>query len=198
MVKLAKVPMSKMHQRVSTAVGMNTPLPTPNKTPPPNTFWDSARSTYTDSMLAVELTHGKLCDFLEMVMADPARMAKIQDPTTLTANIELLTKDIGEHKTRLEAIYAQHAHRSGTTTDADDTMTMLKVNGEYTDALEVYDTVVMPTVNHIFEQIGVIEEALLEDQRQRDAKLAEQALTALQDPNVISDVQIKDKVASHA
>ena len=186
-------PLSKMHQRLQakaeerTALGDTFPKQT-------NTFWDDARALYEQSLDAINVTHGQLAHFLSYVIQDPARMALIKDPVTLVNNINVLARDINEHSNRLNAIFAKHSDRSGTTVSPDDTMLVIKLNGEYADALEVYQAVMMPTVAHIFEQIGAIEELLANEQ----ATQAASAAAALADVNVVSDAVIKTEEASHA
>ena len=99
-------PLSKIHQRVTTKQEDRIFLEKTNALPP-NTFWDDASTLYHKSIQAVELTHGQLSVFLTDLMNDPARVSLVADPATLVANITLLTRDIGEHVDRLNAIYAQ-------------------------------------------------------------------------------------------
>lgn len=186
-------PLSKMHQRLQTKVEERTALGD-DFAKQTNTFWDDARALYEQSLEAINVTHGQLAQFLSYVIVDPARMALIKDPATLVNNINLLTRDISEHGNRLNAIFAKHSDRSGSTTGPDDTMLVIKLNGEYADALEVYQAVMMPTVAHIFEQIGAIEELLANEQ----ATQAAAAAAALTDVNVVSDVTIKNEEAAHA
>jgi hypothetical protein len=192
MVKATKT-LSKIHQRVNATVDARTPLGQEISVKP-NTFWDDATEVFEGSMNAIEATNGQLAGILQAVVSDADRMSRITDPKTLVTNINLLTRDISEHTARLHAIHAKHVTRSGGTTDADDTMMVVSINGEYADALEVYQTVVMPTVSHILEQIGVIEELIASEQAAKDA--AKEA--ALLDVNIVSDADIKIKEDDHA
>jgi hypothetical protein len=192
MVKAIKN-LSKIHQRVNSMSKDRTALGQ-EITVKPNTFWDDANEVFEGSMNAIEATNGQLAGILQAVVADPDRMSRITDPKMLVTNINLLTRDISEHTARLHAIHAKHVTRSGGTTDADDTMMVVSINGEYADALEVYQTVVMPTVSHILEQIGVIEEMIASEQAAKAAAKDAELL----DINVISDAEIKTKAVDHA
>jgi L-serine deaminase len=185
--------LSKIHQRVNAKAEERLALGSEIKMKP-NTFWDDANEVFEKSMNGIEATNGQLAGILQAVVLDPERMSRVTDPKTLVNNINLLTRDISEHTARLHAIHAKHVTRSGGTVDADDTMMVVSINGEYADALEVYETVVMPTVTHILEQIGVIEELIASEQAAKEAA----AVTALQDVNVVSDVEIKTETVNHA
>ena len=185
-------PLSKIHQRIQTKPEDRPELGQPSInifSEQKNTFWDDANALYEESIQAIATTHGQLVHFLNNVINDPERLPHIRDPQTLVQNINLLSKDIEQHVARLNAIHAKHADRKGSTTGPDDIMLIFKINGEYADALEVYDTLVSPTVAHIFEQIGAIEELLAAKEAAREAA----AQAALTDVNVVSDVVIKSQ-----
>ncbi len=175
-------PLSKMHQRLNQATD------TREKLGKSNTFWDDAAHMYQSSIQAIDTTHGTLALFLKEIIADPARLAMITDAQTLISNNNLLTRDIGEHVEHLNAIYETHKDKKGSSTDPDDHMLLLKVNGQYHDAIDVYNTTIMPTVTHIFEQIGVIEQLIA----QEEMKKKEVEARRLADPRHISDVVVKE------
>lgn len=125
-----------------------------------NTFWDDAKELYEKSLSAIEQTHGELAHFLKSLVSDPSKVELISDKTGLIGNINLLNRDIGEHTARLNAIFATHSTRTGGTVTPDEHMAVIQIHGQYHDALEIYDSTIMPTVTHIFEQIGAIEDLL--------------------------------------
>ena len=181
-------PLSKMHQRLNDKADERKALGGQN-----NTFWSDAHELHDKSLEAIEETHGRLASLLTHTLGDPERLARITDPQTLTSNVMLLTRDVQEHVERINAIFAKHVERTGSTTGPDDVMEVISINGEYADALEVYQTVIMPTVMHIFEQIGAIEELI----EAEEAAKRDQALQAQCDVNVITDVQIKNESPAH-
>lgn len=136
-----------------------------------NTFWDDARDLYEKSIWAVQYTHGQLSDYLRSMISNPETLEKMKDNVELISNIQLLTRDIGEHKDRLTAIYQMHKDRSGGSTTPDEHMSVIRIHGEYHDALEMYESTIMPTVTHIFEQIGIIDQ-FLEEQKTEEVPAA--------------------------
>lgn len=184
MVKLANT-QSKMHKRVLDKAAERAELGSDKVKP--NTFWDDARVLYEKSISALDYTHGQLGAHLENHIKDPIRLGLIEDPVTLTKNIDLLTRDIAEHVARLNAIYADHSDKYGSAEDPDAIMAVISINGRYSDALEAYETVIAPTVTQIFEQIGAIDELIACQEKEAMDKHLQQ----LQDVNVVSDVEIK-------
>ena len=138
-----------------------------------NTFWDDARDLYYKSVSAIDQTHGQLAHFLRTLVADPEKVAMIKDTAGLVNNINLLSRDIEEHSQRLAAIFATHSDKSGGTSTPDEHLSVIQIHGQYHDALEIYDTTIMPTVTHIFEQIGAIEELLMSQQEEASSELSE-------------------------
>jgi len=172
----------------ATPKGVDSPLPPVSQTTSPNTFWDDAEKMFTDSMLAIEATHGQLAEHLTQLMSDDGAYAKITDGEGLLSNVRLLGQDINVHISRLNAIHAKHAGRTGGTITPDDNMHVIQINGMYYDALEIYNNTIMPTVSHIFEQIGAAELLL---QAELEQQLADNAAKA-QDPSYVTDVVVKD------
>lgn len=172
--------MSKMHQRVDNKVKGIEPV-NPETV---NNFWDLAKEHYFSAIKAIELVEGQLAEVLRDFINDKEKIKLVKDPVLLTSNINLLAKDILQHTDTLNKIYEKHKNKSGGTSTPDDHMEVLQIHGEYSDVMEVYSANVVPTVNFIIEQIGLSEE-LLKAQR-----LSSQQ--NLQDPNVISDIEIKE------
>ena len=164
------------------------------KNPPPNAFWDDAQKCYEVSIQGLEQTHGQLVDHIQAMMADPVRKAKITDMPGLLANVNLLTKDIATHVAILNEVHALHAGKTGGTVAPEEHLEVIAINGRYADAIEMYNTVIMPTVTHIFEQIKLTEE-LIEDQKRVLEETLKQELEAKQaeliDPSVVSDIEAK-------
>jgi hypothetical protein len=94
------------------------------------------------------------------------------------------------HLAALNELYARHKDKTGGTTAPEEYLEVIGLHGQYSDAIQVYNTVIMPTVSHIFEQIRLTEE-IVEDQIRVLTEAVEQDLKNLADPNVISDVEVK-------
>jgi hypothetical protein len=157
-----------------------------------NNFWDDANMHYVRSIQAIEHVEGRLAGLLSDLVGDGRRFSLIADQRGLSTNVTILNKDLKEHIDRLNTIHDKHKDRTGGTVTADDQMAVLHVNGEYTDALEIYQANIVPVVSHILEQIGATEDLINEMER---TKAAEQAQQALIDPTVITDVAFREKSA---
>lgn len=181
---------SKMHARVNASTEEREFMDALRKNPPPNKFWDDAQNVYEISMAGLEETHGNLVDHIQAMMSDPVRKAKITDMPGLLGNINLLTKDIKTHVDILNEIRALHADKTGGTITPEEHLEVIAINGRYHDAIEMYNTVIMPTVTHIFEQIKLTEELIDDQRRVLEESLAQEA-AALLDPAVVSDVEAK-------
>jgi hypothetical protein len=180
---------SKMHERVNTAKEERAELGPMNDVKiAENTFWDDANSLYLVSKQAIATSYGELTKVVKEIIEDPEKLATIKEPNILLQNIKLVTRDVSEHLDRLDNIYATHKDKTGGTKNPDDHIAVLHTNGQYADALSIYDSVVMPTVAHIFEQIGGAQELLTAQHMQ---KMLEEK-QKLADVNVVSDVPVKE------
>ncbi len=159
---------------------------------PENNFWDVAEQFYQTAIAAVGKTHGQLGDYLNQIVNDDKLYERIKDNNGLLENIQLLTRDIVEHLDRLNTIHSKHADRTGGTKSPDDHALVIQIHGLYADAQQIYEANMMPTVTHIFEQIGVAEQALELERQSAQAKAKEQAT----DTSVVTDVQPKEAAAS--
>ena len=156
---------SKMHNRVNNAKR-------------PNRFWDDAEKHYQMSIDVVQQTEGSLLVLLQQITENPVALSRVADQRLLADNINGLTRDLDSHLSRLNEIHAKHATKSGATEGPDDAMLVLQVNGEYAEALAIYDATIRPTYVHILEQIGALDAMIAQSQPQ---------LTPEQDPSVITD-----------
>jgi hypothetical protein len=170
---------TKMHQRVKDRQNAKTSAGR-------NNLWDSAESHYVNSIFAIDQAQGLVAQVLEDIVSDPEKFKLIKDPVTLNENVILLNKDIQQHADLLANIHQKHDGKTGPAITQDDYMSVLQVNCDYAEALEVFDANIRPTVNHILELIGVSEEIVKVNTPQA---LAEQELI---DPTVVSDISFKE------
>ena len=187
---MSNVKISKMHKRVNASADERklSPLGAADHPVPENSFWDEATSLYVTSIQGLEDTHGLWADYLKETLSTPEGKARIQDEAELVDNINLLTRDVAKHVELLNEIYASHKDKTGGSQTPDEHMAVIAINGRYHDAIELYNTVIMPTVTHIFEQTGVIQQAT------SDAAAAQlsQVEADIINPDVVTDVQIKE------
>ena len=172
----------------ATPKGIESPVPPSVGTIAKNNFWDEAEKMYVIAMFAIGATHGTLADHLKQLISDDGALAQVTDQKGLLENINLLFRDIKEHIDRLNSIHERHKDKKGGTVTPDDNMHLIQTNGLYFDAIEIYNNTIMPTVSHIFEQIGAAELLL---QAELEEKLRQNAVQA-QDPNFVTDVVVKD------
>ena len=184
-MSIAKV--SKMQQRVNASSEERKLLDAANHPTPENNFWDEATNLYVTSIQGLEDTHGLLADYLKQTLSTPEGRAYIQNEAELTDNINTLTRDVATHVRLLNEIYDTHKDKSGGSQTPDEHMAVININGRYHDAIELYNTVIMPTVTHIFEQTGITQQAIA-DTAASTTQVERDAIN----PNVITDVQIKE------
>ncbi len=179
---------SKMYKRVISTPEERLMQDVDAVKPPVNTFWDDAENLYTKCIIGLDETHGLLATHIKSIMDDPEKRSKIKDEVGLTANINLLSNDIQKNVECLNEIHAMHEGRTGGTVTPDDHMLVLKINGMYSEVIEMYNTVTMPTVAHIFEQTNITEDIIA---AQIMSSLEEEQRKLL-DPTVTTDVIFKE------
>ena len=178
---------SKMHQRVNQSAEERKLNTLVDKTPPPNNFWDDAENLYQKSMLGLEQSHGQLAEHLQHIISTPDERAKIRDMPGLVTSVNILTKDIAAQVEALNVIHDKHVGRTGSTVTEDEHMAILAIHGQYFDALQLFNTIIMPTVTHIFEQTNITDDLIAQ---QITDELNRKELEA-QDVNVVTDVFVK-------
>lgn len=168
-------PISKIHQRV-----MDKNRSSLDETPKvaKNNFWDDAHDHYNNSLNAIVEVEATVRDVLVDFTKDKEKIVLIQDQTGLANNINILTKDIAEHVNRLNSIYDKHKDKRGGTVTPDEHMQLLHIHGEYANALEIYNANIVPTTAYIMEQIGIVEQLLVNQK-------------SMTDPTVVSDIEVK-------
>lgn len=175
--------LSNMHQRVNNAKAGIEQLPLGVK-PQDNKFWDEAQKIYRKCREGSVKGHIQLIQHIQFIMSAPELLDAITDKPTLAQNLTSLSRDISTHIARLDAIYAKHSDRHGGANTPEDLVKYLNINGEYIDAVEIYDGVVLPVVGHIYELIRCVDPlipAYLEKQKKEKE---------LMDPNVVSDAKL--------
>ena len=181
---MANGKVSKMHKRVNSTPEERLLQDVDNVKVPVNTFWDEAEALYATCIVGLDKTHGLLASHIQSIMADPEQRIKIKDVAGLTANINLLSNDIQKNIECLDEIHALHAGRTGGTVTPDDHMLVLQINGRYAEVIEMYNTVTMPTVAHIFEQTNITDDLIAS----QIMNVLEAEQRNMLDPSVTSDV----------
>jgi hypothetical protein len=162
---------SKGHQKVIDAGKMKHNLKD-------NSFWDDCNNHYKIAVDAVHQVEGQLAIELERIVNTPELVSKIENHKQLEENLTVLHKDITAHMQRLEDIHQNHKDKKGGISTPEEGLEVIQINGQYQEAAEIYNAVVLPTVCHVFEQIAPAQKAMYDS-------------LSLTDPTVISDAVIK-------
>jgi len=99
--------------------------------------------------------------------------------------MKLLAQDILRMSSNFEAIAAKHAGKKGNAPTQEEYMDSVGIYQEYCSLVEEIQSVVLPTVNQLNEEIGMAKERLQNNNTDSN-------LTPEQDPNVVTDVVLKD------
>ena len=175
---------SKMHQKVNDVTNMKKGISN-------NNFWDEASAHYHNCMGAINQVEGQLASVLDNLISDAEKMKYVSDQQSLANNIQILNKDIQEHIARLNTIYAKHNNKFGGTCEPDEHMLLLQIHGEYAEALEIYQANILPTVNHILEQIGAAE-MLVQQVAAQQAQVIEEPVRDFSQDTAVLDVEFKE------
>ena len=114
-----------------------------------NKVWDDL--THHRNGLIQNLHTGQtaIVGIIESVLSDDKYAPFITQAEELIRSINLFRQDIAENTARLDAIYAKHSSRTGGTTDPDEFIQCIAINGEYADAADVYMSTVNPRITAI-------------------------------------------------
>ena len=148
-----------------------------------NKCWDELNSMYV-SMTQLLGQHTNLKVFGSNVEL----VAMVADKETLATNFKILANDLQTMSTELTQIHNQHANKSGGEPDPNALMESITIFEQYHLFMGRHDAVVMPTVDHIIEQLDAAERKLIEV-----GKIA----ADLTNPAVISDVAYTETQALH-
>ena len=175
---MAKI--SKIHQRVIDAGNRKKALND-------NRFWDDCNHHYEISTQAIHDVEGALATELDVIVNTPELCEKITDQQGLADNLTILRKDLSAHVQRLDDIYKNHKDKSGGITNAEEGVEVIQINGQYQEAMEIYQANIVPIVCHVMEQIAPAQQALADLIRSKQEK----DLKDLVDTSVISDAVVK-------
>ena len=154
--------------------------------------WDDLRSLY------IECAKGVMAPAVLGALARRKDIIEhIRDQVGLQTRIEMFKRDIITLKNELTGIAAEHAGKTGGTSDPDELMLSIQIAEKYNLFKERMSAIIEPTVAHILEIFTEAELIMLDKQ----GKLSDTGLRPEQDPNVVTDVQAVETtmaVASNA
>lgn len=175
--------------------------------PKDNTVWDdlAQMSVRCHQLLASPAA-------LLPMLNNEALMAKVENTAYLNRTASVLARDMGQFTTFFQGIQQQHHGRSGASTTPDDHLMAVMLHNDYAVFAEQFEANARPMIDSIIEILAKAEKALQEAQPEEAALVKEQGLQALQaavgvelvveeapmtpeqDPNVITDVEVKETV----
>ena len=139
----------------------------------------------------------------------PELLDLVVDKRTLAQNITILGRDLNDLHNELNGLYNMHSDRSGNPKDIDDGVLAIDIHEKYLLWTQKHDSVVQPIANHILEQFSAAEQELEKTNPDLVKQLRQSVsqamagvlggrqivptnnLTSAQDPNVITDVEVK-------
>ncbi len=129
---------------------------------------------------------------ISALAGNPIIIAALKDPSLFAKNVHVLAQDLKAMHNELVALKAMHAGKSGSAKTPDDNLEAISIYEKYMLFIERHQNVVMPTVNHLTEQI---QEAI--DLVAANAKEQDVGIPPEQDPNVITDVEVIREVSNN-
>ena len=150
-----------------------------------NNCWGDLNEIYIYNMKLL-MAHTELAQ----VAQDKQLLECIPDKATIVDLIRGLARDTVALSGELRDIYSNHGDKTGGSQDPNEVMRSIQIAEHYNLWVERYNAVIMPTVYQITEQLGQAEKIL--NQKRADAAAADAI-----DPNVITDVEVKEVVETH-
>lgn len=121
---------------------------------------------------------------LSGLIQNPEVIAEIQDKALFTKNVHMLSADLTALSNELAGLKKLHEGKSGRASTYDDHLYAIEVYEKYVIFISRHDSVVMPTANHLAEQV--------QDAVDRVNRKKADMLTPEQDPNVVTDVEVRE------
>ena len=117
--------------------------------------------------------------------SNPEVVQNYVNPQIADRCMKLLAQDIMRVSSNFEAIAAKHAGKKGNAPTQEEYMDSVGIYQEYCSLVEEIQSVVLPTVNQLNEEIGMASERIQKNKENT-------GLTPEQDPSVVTDVVVKD------
>lgn len=121
---------------------------------------------------------------LSNLIQNPEVIAEIQDKSLFTKNVHTLNSDLTALANELAGLKKLHEDKSGRASSPDDHLLSIEIYEKYLVFISRHDSVVMPTVHHLTEQI--------QDAVDRVNRKKADMLTPEQDPGIVTDVEVRE------
>lgn len=162
---------------------------------PENSHWDEAETFYTSTVSGILSANEQTAGHLAQLLTNPETREKYNNDQRLAVLVNALNTDIQSTLNRLNAVHDQHAGKVGGSKTTEEIAKAIDIFGQYSDILEIYNTLIMPTVSEILTHTGGVEEiqtAAREEIIQKSLETQMERLKEAQDPNVITDVVFEE------
>jgi hypothetical protein len=146
--------------------------------------WDDLEEIYKSCSESLVVANNSVVGLFKI----PGVIDNIENRQETKIAILGLNKDILFFSENLKEIHKEHADKKGFVQDGEELGQCLTIFEKYHSFQTTYQSVIIPTVITLSEEVGKAAEAM-------NKKLSEQAaLDAAQDPTVITEVQVKEPV----
>lgn len=144
--------------------------------------WDDLESIYQSCSQALVEANNSVVELFKL----PGVIENIENRQETKVALLGLNKDIKFFSNQLKDIHQLHSGKTGFIEGGDELGSCLEIFENYHSFQTTYQSVIIPTVITLSEEVGKAAQAI-------NKKIAEsEALTQAQDPNVITEVQVKE------
>lgn len=154
------------------------------------TYWTSLNKKH--DVIAEQIINA--ADSIRAIVADPNVRPIIDASPESTLVINGLARDLVNVTERLATIKAQHCDRKGVVTTPSDYNTMMNIISDYEQVALLFSNVTTVAGSEVFAQIGGIVADGIDAAKAQKQAAAEAAEAALIDPNVVTDVEVKEPI----
>lgn len=141
--------------------------------------WNDLKQIYINCRDALLVVNTEIVK----IFTEKAILHSVPQPSETAASLRSLNQDIKLFSEELNSIYNIHKEKSGKALTPDDNIEVLKIFEMYFNYEQRYNTTVLPTVAYLAEQAGAAHQILIDKAK----------ALGLLDPNVISDIEVKEK-----
>jgi len=150
--------------------------------------WDDLEGIYKSCSEALVVANNSVVELFKI----PGVIDNIENRQETKVALLGLSKDIKFFSEELKTIHNVHADKTGLIKDESELGQCLEIFEKYHSFQTTYQSVIIPTVITLSEEVGKAAELI-------NKKIAEQdALAAAQDPNVITEVEVKEPIIQHS
>lgn len=144
--------------------------------------WDDLEGIYKSCSEALVVANNSVVELFKI----PGVIDNIENRQETKVALLGLNKDIKFFSEELKTIHNNHAGKTGLIENESELGQCLEIFEKYHSFQTTYQSVIIPTVITLSEEVGKAAELM-------NKKIAEQeALAAAQDPNVVTEVQVKE------